>query len=93
MVIDATLGFGKRGFDGTKLKNNHWYYELPIIVVLSSMHIWSPKLVYWYPFKISSKVFFIVTYSKMTSCWFAWLVELWQDYQAIQPNYSTMNPH
>jgi hypothetical protein len=68
MVIDATLGFGKIGFDGTKLKNNVQYHELPIIVVPSSIYIWSPRLVYRYPFKISSKFFFIVTYSKMTSC-------------------------
>jgi hypothetical protein len=46
MVIDATLGFGKIGFDGTKLKNNVRYHELPIIVVPSSMYIWSPRLVY-----------------------------------------------
>ncbi len=46
MVIDATPGIGKIGFDGTKLKNNVRYYELPIIVVPSSMYIWSPRLVY-----------------------------------------------
>jgi hypothetical protein len=68
MVIDATPSFGKIGFDGILLKNNVRYHELPIIVVPSSMYIWSLRLVYCYPFKISSKVFFIVTYFKMTSC-------------------------
>jgi hypothetical protein len=46
MVIDATPGFGKIGFDGIKLKNNVRYHELPIIVVPSSIYIWSPRLVY-----------------------------------------------
>jgi hypothetical protein len=46
MVINATPSFGKIGFDGTKLKNSVRYQELPTTVVLSSMYIWSPRLVY-----------------------------------------------
>ncbi len=46
MVIDATANFGKIGFDRTRLKNSVRHQELPIIVVPSSMYIWSPRLVY-----------------------------------------------
>jgi hypothetical protein len=34
------------------------------------MYTWSLRLVYWYPYSYF-KVFYVVTYYKITGCWFA----------------------